>query len=196
MGGAVSKAYVDKYAAKNAKTGKRGLLVVGLDGAGKTTITYQFLLGKQVMTTPTQGHNKELLKYGGKKYDLFDVGGSMLVRETWRLYARAADAIVFVVDASDHDRLPEATAQLRKLFLGDNIDDKSKSTNTPLLDVPLLVLANKQDLPGAVNDRKVERMMELNVLPVTTRMVMECNGKTGDGCQAALAWLHANIKKA
>mmetsp|Transcript_9499 Transcript_9499/g.25334 ORF Transcript_9499/g.25334 Transcript_9499/m.25334 type:complete len:196 (-) Transcript_9499:2673-3260(-) len=195
MGGAVSKSYVDKYAARNAKTGKRGILIVGLDGSGKTTILYQLLLNKFTMTTPTPGHNKELLKYQGKKYDIFDVGGSMLVRETWRLYARAADAIVFVVDASDIERIPEAQIHLRKLFLGDEEAGKSKSTNSFTLDVPLLVLANKQDLPGAITDRKLERMLELSALPVTTRCVIQTNARTGDGVHAGLSWLHQNMGK-
>mmetsp|Transcript_7793 Transcript_7793/g.14152 ORF Transcript_7793/g.14152 Transcript_7793/m.14152 type:complete len:199 (-) Transcript_7793:93-689(-) len=198
MGGAVSKTYVDKYAARNAKTGKRGILIIGLDGSGKTTVFYQLLLGKFTMTSPTQGHNKELLKYNGKKYDLFDVGGSMLVRETWRLYSRAADAIIFVVDASDAERVPEAADQLKRLFLGDNYDDeaaKSKSTNSYSFDVPVLILANKQDLPGALTDRKVERLLELSSLPITTRTVIQSNAKSGDGIMAGMQWLHQNIPK-
>mmetsp|Transcript_1585 Transcript_1585/g.3361 ORF Transcript_1585/g.3361 Transcript_1585/m.3361 type:complete len:196 (-) Transcript_1585:1444-2031(-) len=194
MGGAISKTYVDKYAARNAKSGKRGILIVGLDGAGKTTIFYHLLLNKFTMTAPTPGHNKELLKYQGRRYDLFDVGGSMLVRETWRLYARAADAIVFVIDASDIDRIPEAQAQLRKLFFGDEESSKSKSANSYTVDVPLLVYANKQDLPGALTDRKLERMLELHTLPVTTRCVVQSNARTGDGVAAGLSWLHQNMK--
>jgi len=158
----------------------------------QTTITYQLQLGKHVHTVPTMGHNKETLKHDGVKYDLFDVGGSMLVRETWRLYARAADAIIFVVDAHDTARLPEAADSLKKLFFGEDYNTKeakSKSTSTIQYDIPLLVFANKQDLPEALTSDKIEQELELEALPVRTRMVIPCEAKSGENIQAGLLWL-------
>ena len=35
------------------------ILLLGLDGAGKTTIVYQFKLGEQVTAIPTIGFNVE-----------------------------------------------------------------------------------------------------------------------------------------
>mmetsp|Transcript_5575 Transcript_5575/g.9797 ORF Transcript_5575/g.9797 Transcript_5575/m.9797 type:complete len:198 (+) Transcript_5575:335-928(+) len=192
MGATASKAYVDKYKAKSASSGRRGILIIGIDGAGKTTITYQLLLGKHVHTVPTMGHNKETLKHDNKKYDLFDVGGSSLVRETWRLYARAADAIIFVVDAHDEMRLPEAADALKKLFFGEDYDAreaKSKTASTVQYDIPLLVFANKQDLPDALGVEKIEELLDLHTLPVRTRMVIPCEAKSGENVQSGLLWL-------
>lgn len=192
MGQSVSKAYAEKYKAKNARTGGKGILLIGLDGAGKTTVCYQFLLGKHVHTVPTMGHNKETLKYEGKKYDFFDVGGSMLVRETWRLYAKAADAIVFVVDAHDRTRIPEAAESLKKLFFGEDYQAagaKSKSVNSIAFDIPLLVLANKQDLADAMSADQLEKELDLASLPVRSRIVIPTDAKGGENIQAALMWL-------
>uniref|UniRef100_A0A7S1TK32 ADP-ribosylation factor n=1 Tax=Erythrolobus australicus TaxID=1077150 RepID=A0A7S1TK32_9RHOD len=186
MGGAMSTAYVDRYRQRNQKSGRRGILIIGLDGAGKTTVTYQITLGKHVNTVPTMGHNKESMKYEGRKLDLFDVGGSMLVRETWRLYARAADAIIFVVDSADTARLEEAALTLKKLFY---TDEQLKKPNPGLANTTLLILANKQDAPGALPSSKIERYFEPDSLPCRAAQVVPCDARSGENIQAGLMWL-------
>ncbi|KAA8495427.1 ADP-ribosylation factor-like protein 1 [Porphyridium purpureum] len=186
MGGALSTKYVDNYRARNQKSGRRGILVIGLDGSGKTTVTYQITLGKHINTVPTMGHNKETMKYEGRKIDMFDVGGSMLVRETWRLYARAADAIIYVVDATDSGRMEEAAAALRKLFY---TDDSFSKPNSALMQVPVLVLANKQDMPGAMSGQKVQRALDTDSLPCKSIQIIPASARTGENIQAAMMWL-------
>jgi len=182
----MSRAYVDQYASRNQRTGRRGILVIGLDGAGKTTVTYQLTLGKHINTVPTMGHNKESIKYEGRKIDLFDVGGSMLVRETWRLYARAADGIIFVVDSSDAARMEEAATALKKLFY---TDDQFKKPNTALMNVPLLILANKQDMANALPAAKVQKQLDIDSLPCKASQVIPCDARSGENIQASLMWL-------
>jgi len=66
------------------------------------------------------------------------------IRVTWnQAYRSRVQGIVFVIDASDHGRLQEAHEQLV-----DILEDRVMTY------VPCLILANKQDLPGAlgVND--------------------------------------------
>ena len=62
----------------------------------------------------------------------------------WRDYFPAVDAIVFLVDAGDCARFPEARAELDSL-LGDE----------DLRDCPILILANKIDRPGAVSETEL-----------------------------------------
>mmetsp|Transcript_7904 Transcript_7904/g.14017 ORF Transcript_7904/g.14017 Transcript_7904/m.14017 type:complete len:191 (-) Transcript_7904:404-976(-) len=186
MGGAMSRAYVDKYKERNQKTGRRGILLVGLDGAGKTTITYQITLGKHINTVPTMGHNKESIKYEGKKLDLFDVGGSMLVRETWRLYARGADAIIFVVDSTDQARMEEAAEALKKLFFQ---DEAFKKADPVLANMPVLIMANKQDLPGALPAAKIQKLFDTDSIPCKALQVIPTDARSGSNIQAAMMWL-------
>jgi len=182
----MSTAYVDRYRQRNQKSGRRGILIIGLDGAGKTTVTYQIVMGKHVNTVPTMGHNKESMKYEGRKLDLFDVGGSMLVRETWRLYARAADAIIYVVDSSDTARLEESATALRKLFY---TDDKMAKPNAGLANVAVLILANKQDSPNALPGSKIERYFDPDSLPCRAAQVVPSDARSGENIQAGLMWL-------
>ncbi|KUF90463.1 hypothetical protein AM588_10003100 [Phytophthora nicotianae] len=63
---------------------ERRLLLVGLDGAGKTTILYHLRLGKAIASIPTVGFNVETIKYEGYKLNIWDVGGQDTLRPYWR----------------------------------------------------------------------------------------------------------------
>ena len=63
-----------------------GVLMIGLDAAGKTTILYKLKLGEIVTTIPTIGFNVETLEYKNLKFTVFDVGGQDKIRPLWRHY--------------------------------------------------------------------------------------------------------------
>merc|ERR1712125_122256 len=81
------------------------ILMVGLDAAGKTTILYKLKLGKVVTTIPTIGINVETIDYGRFAFTTWDIGGRDKSRALWRHYFAGTQAIVFVVDSSDRDRI-------------------------------------------------------------------------------------------
>jgi ADP-ribosylation factor-like protein 1 len=51
------------------------ILILGLDGAGKTTILYRLQLGEVVTTIPTIGFNVETVQYKNIKFQVWDLGG-------------------------------------------------------------------------------------------------------------------------
>ena len=55
------------------------LLILGLDGAGKTTILYK-LSGDDVETEPTIGFNVESLKFRNVNLNVWDIGGQDKIR--------------------------------------------------------------------------------------------------------------------
>jgi hypothetical protein len=60
----------------------------------------------------------------------------------WERYCRGVNAVVYVVDAADHANVDTAKSELHELL------------NKPTLGgIPLLVLGNKNDLPGAMTVR-------------------------------------------
>lgn len=79
---------------------------------------------------------------------LWDIGGQPRFRSMWERYCRGVNAIIFMVDAADEDKMEASRNELLQLL------DK------PQLDsIPVLVLANKKDLPGALDERQlIERM--------------------------------------
>ena len=53
----------------------RKILILGLDGAGKTTIMYKLKFDETVASVPTIGFNVEEIKYKNLKFMCWDIGG-------------------------------------------------------------------------------------------------------------------------
>merc|ERR1712053_49773 len=123
------------------------ILMVGLDAAGKTTILYKLKLGEIVTTIPTIGFNVETVEYKNISFTVWDVGGQDKIRPLWRHYYQGTNAIIFVVDSNDRERIDDSSGtdnsakeELHRMLAEDE-----------LRNAPVLVLANKQDLPNAMN---------------------------------------------
>lgn len=76
-----------------------------MDGAGKTTILYRLQVGEVVTTIPTIGFNVEQVTYKNLKFQVWDLGGQTSIRPYWRCYYSNTDAIIYVVDSADRDRI-------------------------------------------------------------------------------------------
>merc|ERR1739842_98870 len=81
------------------------ILMVGLDAAGKTTILYKLKLGEVITTIPTIGFNVETVEYKNIEFTVWDIGGQHLIRPLWRHYYQGTEAVIFVVDSNDRERI-------------------------------------------------------------------------------------------
>ena len=93
------------------------VVMIGLDGAGKTTTLYRMKFDQYVNTVPTIGFNCEKVRGSlgasrGVTFLVWDVGGQEKIRPLWRSYTRCTDGIIFVCDSSDEERLEEAKMEL------------------------------------------------------------------------------------
>ena len=120
------------------------ILMLGLDNAGKTTILYKLKLGKTSKTVPTVGFNVETVKHKNVSFAVWDCGGQERIRPLWRHYFTGTNALIYVVDSSDHGRLEESRSELMRV-----ISDKE------LANCLLIVLANKQDMSGAIKPKEL-----------------------------------------
>lgn len=64
-------------------------------------------------TVPTIGLNIETISYKNLEFLVFDVGGK--VRSLWSHYYDNLDAVIFVVDSTDKERLWQIKDEFRKL---------------------------------------------------------------------------------
>jgi ADP-ribosylation factor 1/2 len=111
------------------------LIMLGLDAAGKTTVLYRIKrsFDEVVTTIPTIGFNVETLEFDRTNFTCWDVGGCDKIRPLWNHYLQDINAIVYVVDSNDRDRITSAKDEMN-IFI----------TNEHSQGVPLLVIANKQ----------------------------------------------------
>ena len=70
----------------------------------------------------------------------------------WERYCRGVQAIVYVVDSADHDSLDSGRQELHELL-----------QKPSLASTPLLVLGNKNDLPGALSTTEIIERLDLRV---------------------------------
>jgi len=99
------------------------VLMLGLDSAGKTTILYKLKLGQNVSTIPTVGFNVETVTFKKVKFNVWDVGGQDKIRPLWRHYFAGTQALIFVVDSSDHERIEEARTELMHIITDREMKD-------------------------------------------------------------------------
>ena len=110
------------------------ILLIGLDDAGKTTLTTRLTQNRLVQAPPTSQPTTHEIKIGSTVLAITDVGGHQQARRLWRQYMFSSTRLVFIIDASNVSRLEEARYELWNLLK----DDEIRS-------IPLLILGNKID---------------------------------------------------
>eukprot|EP00005_Dracoamoeba_jomungandri_P013864 CAMPEP_0174268790 /NCGR_PEP_ID=MMETSP0439-20130205/38705_1 /TAXON_ID=0 /ORGANISM="Stereomyxa ramosa, Strain Chinc5" /LENGTH=188 /DNA_ID=CAMNT_0015357181 /DNA_START=44 /DNA_END=607 /DNA_ORIENTATION=- len=126
------------------------MIFLGLDNAGKTTLLSR-LSNRLRSCKPTPKPTEEELVLGRITFKTFDMGGHEVARQIWPDYFIDTDVVVFVVDATDVERFPEARAELYKLLQTDYLQH-----------VPFLILGNKIDLPTAVGEPDLRQALGLH----------------------------------
>lgn len=159
------------------------ILVLGLDNAGKTTILYRLQVGEVVSTIPTIGFNVETVTYKNIKFQVWDLGGQTSIRPYWRCYYSGTQAIIYVVDSTDRDRIGISREEFHSLLSEDE-----------LAEALILVYANKQDLPGALSDAEVAEGLGLPQIKNRDWAIFKTSAVKGDGLFEGLDWLSNSLK--
>ena len=161
--------------------------MLGCDGAGKSTLI-EALQGKHLEEpTPTTGFDANRTVYQGQSLRLFDVGGGTGIRGIWEHYFSDAHGAIFLVDASDPSRFEEARGLLKAAYAHADLAGK-----------PLLVLANKADLPQAIAADQLGQELRTTELSGACFLASgSANGGPAIGkdraLQQGLQWLFSSI---
>jgi len=146
------------------------------------------------------GFNVETVEYKNISFTVWDVGGQDKIRPLWRHCEFTFDSrpnsrnfrlsfvvvtdfqntqgIIFVVDSNDRERVSEAREELQRML---NEDE--------LRDALLLVFANKQDLPNAMNAAEITDKLGLHSLRQRTWYIQSTCATSGDGLYEGLEWV-------
>jgi len=160
------------------------ILMVGLDAAGKTTVLYKLKLGEVVTTIPTIGFNVETVDYKNISFTVWDVGGQHKIRALWRHYYTGSNAVIFVVDSTDRERVEDAREEISRILSDDEMRDAA-----------LLVFANKQDLPQAMPAAELTEKLGLHSLQGRQWFIQSTCATKGDGLYEGLDWLSKVLAK-
>jgi ADP-ribosylation factor-like protein 5B len=154
------------------------IILVGLANAGKTTILYKLQLGEVISTNPTIGSNVEEVKHGNVQMQVWDLGGQESLRASWATYFASANGVIFVVDSSETTNTLLAKMELFNILV-----------HPDLRHAPVLILANKQDLPSALPEAEISENLNLISLKEHEWRLQLCSALTGEGLIEGLDWL-------
>jgi GTPase SAR1 family protein len=122
---------------------------------------------------------------------VWDLGGQTGLRTLWERYFDDADALVFVIDWSDVERVAEARAELiAALETGHREGDEGGSLS---LNAPLFVAANKMDLCSGDAIEIAERLALTEVVGARPWLLLPTSAKTGEGFAEGFHWLLLRI---
>ena len=120
---------------------------------------------------------------GARRAQVWDLGGQTSIRPYWRCYYPNTDAIVFVVDSADKERLSIARQELQAML-----------EEEELKEAILLVFANKQDQKGALNAKDLSEALALPEVRNRQWSIQETCAVKGNGLFQGFDWLVTCIK--
>ncbi|XP_016836722.1 ADP-ribosylation factor-like protein 8B isoform X2 [Nasonia vitripennis] len=132
---------------------------------------------------PTVGFNMRKITKGNVTIKVWDIGGQPRFRSMWERYCRGVNAIVYMVDAADPEKIEASRNELHNLL------DKPQ-----LAGIPVLVLGNKRDLPHAYDENGLIDRMNLSAIQDREICCYSISCKEKDNIDITLQWLIAHSK--
>ena len=130
------------------------------------------------------GFNTEELEYENLKFKVWDLGGQEALRPYWSCYFNGTNALIFVIDSCDRQRIGMAKVELFKLC---EEKDLQKSV--------IAIFANKQDdVEHAMSVEEISKEMGLSELKHNTWAIFKTSGLTGDGLKEGMSWIASKCK--
>ncbi|MFX0065841.1 MAG: ADP-ribosylation factor family protein, partial [Candidatus Hermodarchaeota archaeon] len=153
------------------------IFIFGIDQAGKTAIIQRMKGIENIHTRPTIGSSLEQVVFKQIVLVALDAAGQREYRGSWISLMNNSDALVYVIDAANPMRFPEAREELKAILSVDK-------TN-----IPLLFIANKRDLPSFQNKKNIWQYFELEKFAHRPLAIFETSAMTGIGLTEAFNWL-------
>eukprot|EP00929_Paragymnodinium_shiwhaense_P015479 TRINITY_DN123576_c0_g1_i1.p1 TRINITY_DN123576_c0_g1~~TRINITY_DN123576_c0_g1_i1.p1 ORF type:complete len:198 (-),score=40.81 TRINITY_DN123576_c0_g1_i1:171-764(-) len=170
---------------------ERRMVLLGIDNAGKTTTLEQMktLFGQKGMPAdripPTIGLNLGRIQIDSVVAVFWDLGGHASFRSVWHNYYAEVQGVMFVLDSADAARMDEARDTLVDIL-----------SHEAMRGVPVLCMANKQDLPDAMSAKEICRRLDSEQwLGNRPFHVHPCSALRGQGLEAGVRWLLAEAGK-
>lgn len=150
------------------QTFKKKVVVLGIEGVGKTSLVQRLKYGETKHVMPTIGFNMERYQNANLDLMMFDIAGG--ARSMWSHYMENADVIIYVVDATS----PTHTEIQQELLKFLNRDQKLKNK--------LFICAlNKADSAQAISNSEFLRISKLSDMIDTDVILIRTSSVSGEG---------------
>ncbi|XP_040131519.1 ADP-ribosylation factor-related protein 1 isoform X2 [Ictidomys tridecemlineatus] len=185
------------------------ILILGLDNAGKTTFLEQSKtrFNKQYKgmslskITTTVGLNIGTVDVGKTRLMFWDLGGQEELQSLWdkgawpspplagwwlqpssmsSQYYAECHGVIYVIDSTDEERLSESKQAFEKVVASEALDG-----------VPILVLANKQDVETCLSIPDIKTAFSDCTCKIGRRdcLTQACSALTGKGVREGIEWM-------
>ncbi|KAL1433713.1 hypothetical protein MTO96_012249 [Rhipicephalus appendiculatus] len=161
------------------------VLILGLDNAGKTTYLEQtktkFSKGYKALNphkiTTTVGLNIGKIDIHGIRLNFWDLGGQDSLQSLWDKYYAESHAVIYVVDSS-------------------NASPKMVG-NDALHGVPILMVANKQDISGCYSAAEIRQLFRESSHLIGRRdcHLIGASALHGEGINEGIEWITQCVKR-
>ena len=132
---------------------------------------------------PTIGFNVETVQYKNLRFQVWDLGGQTSIRPYWRCYYQNTNAVIYVVDSADTERMGISKQELVTMLEEEELKDAA-----------LMVFANKQDLPNAATAEVIAEKLGLSALKNRQWQIFKTSALKGDGLYDGLDWLISTLR--
>ena len=177
--------FIDKIRSVLSSFSEAKILMLGLDAAGKTTLLYKLKLDETVSTIPTIGFNVETVApVKNVSFTVWDIGGQDKIRPLWKHYFNNTGGLVYIVDSADRLRISESKDELQWILESDEMRG-----------VPVVIFANKQDLPGALPPSEVANKLGMNQVRGRDWYIQGTCATNGDGVYEGMHELARLVKQ-
>ena len=121
----------------------------------------------------------EELEFENVKFKVWDLGGQEALRPYWSCYFNNTNAVIFVVDSCDKERIDSARSELHKLF-----EEKD------LKNCCIAIFANKRDdKEHCMSIDEIRQGLGLDAVKHSSWNIFETSGITGEGLKEGMSWI-------
>ncbi|KAI8897731.1 ADP-ribosylation factor-like protein 6 [Globomyces pollinis-pini] len=161
------------------------ILCLGLDNAGKTSLLHQ-LRSRMSLSDPipTVGLEVQRVSYKNLILTFVDMSGQGSYRNLWQLYFNSSNAIIFVIDGTDKERMSVVHDEL------ENIVNFKSTKNSPIV-----FFVNKMDLSTCISPSECVEILGINRIKDRNWTIFACSALTGDGISDGMMWLTDELIK-